>query len=93
MGLQTQIFATKAKAGAEAKANRQNDPGCRVGTLDGDFKLGHARSPVSHGFGNADVCAAKAKAGAEAKAKRQNDPGRCLDTSDGQWKLGHWEDH
>ena len=80
----------KARAGAEAQAKRQNDPGRRLDAPGGQFKL---RSPVSHGFGNADVCATKAKAGARTKAKRQNDPGCWFDTPDGQFKLGHRAGH
>ena len=33
--------AAKAKAGAEAKARRANDPGRRLDTPDGQLKLGH----------------------------------------------------
>ena len=43
---------------------------------------GSVRSPMPHGFGNAEVCATTAKAGAEAKAKLQNDPGCRLGTPD-----------
>ena len=75
-----EVCAAKTKAGAEAKASRQNDTGCRLNTPGEQFKLGHARSPMSHGLGNADVSATKATAGAEANAIGTRPPAFALRT-------------